>query len=88
MNMFQFYRPLHHSVATPHSVHSFPYAPTAMHNQYNYGTSLDDNIVGYHFRDRERELYERQLEFEHELDRERYVRCQFTIFVVAEFNEL
>lgn len=39
--------------------------------RYNYGTSLDDNIVGYHFRDRERELYERQIEFEHELDRER-----------------
>ncbi|XP_031635540.1 voltage-dependent calcium channel type A subunit alpha-1-like isoform X2 [Contarinia nasturtii] len=68
-----FYRPLHHSVATPHSVHSFPHAPNTMYNRYNYmhGTSLDDNIVGYHFRDRERELYERQIEFERELDQER-----------------
>lgn len=36
-----------------------------------HGTSLDDNIVGYHFRDRERELIERQIEFERELDQER-----------------
>lgn len=68
--LFQFYRPLQHSLATPHSIHSFPQAPSTM-VRYNYGTSLDDNIVGYHFRDRERELYERQIEFEHELDRER-----------------
>lgn len=68
--MLQFYRPLQHSLATPHSVHSFPHAPNPIRN---YGTSLDDNIVGYHFRDRERELYERQIEFEHELDRERFV---------------
>ena len=67
---FQFYRPLQHSLATPNSVHSVPHAPNAL-LRHNYGTSLDDNIVGYHFRDRERELYERQIEFEHELDRER-----------------
>ncbi|XP_055309467.1 voltage-dependent calcium channel type A subunit alpha-1-like isoform X3 [Sitodiplosis mosellana] len=65
-----FNRPLQHSLATPNSLHSVPHAPNTM-LRHNYGTSLDDNIVGYHFRDRERELYERQIEFEHELDRER-----------------
>lgn len=69
--LFQFYRPLRDSIATPHSVHSFPHAPNTMYSRHNYGTSLDDNIVGYYFRDREREFYEQQIEFERELDRER-----------------
>lgn len=57
---------------TPHSVHSFNRAPNIKINRHNYATtSMDDNIIGYHFRDREREFYERQVEFERELDQER-----------------
>lgn len=40
---------------------------------------MDDNIIGYHFRDREREFYERQVEFERELDQERYESWLYNI---------
>lgn len=42
---------------------------------------MDDNIIGYHFRDREREFYERQVEFERELDQERF-EAQRSIFYI------
>lgn len=42
-----------------------------MFDRNNYGISMDDNIIGYHFRDQERELYVQQLEFEQELERAR-----------------
>lgn len=68
--ILQFCQPSQHPIATPHSLHSFPQAPHAPHC-FNHGSSIDDNIIGFHFHDRERELYERQIDFERELDRER-----------------
>lgn len=68
----QLCQPPHLPLETPHSVHSFTRAPNIKINRHNYATtSMDDNIIGYHFRDREREFYERQVEFERELEQER-----------------
>lgn len=50
------------------------------------GSSLDDTIIGFHFRDRERELYERQIEFERELDRERFVHLNFINIAPIRFS--
>lgn len=52
---------------------------------------MDDTIIGFHFRDRERELYERQIEFERELDRERFAHSNIlslkknSVFVFRSF---
>lgn len=51
-----------------------------------HGKSLDDNIVGYHFRDRERELYERHVEFERKLEQERFKRMKKLKKIVFEFR--
>lgn len=69
----QFYQPSHPLITTPQSVQSFPHAPNATFTIHNQGSSLDDTIIGYHFHDRERELIERQIAFERELDNERFV---------------
>lgn len=70
-------------MATPHSVHSFPQSrsTTFYNDQCRRQDSFDqgnDPNERYEFRDQERELYERQVEFERELDRERFVEIQIT----------
>lgn len=74
---FQFYKQRTQSIATPHSVHAFPYSlSTTFNNQDqnpNRRESFDYESSRSHFRDKERDLYEQQIEFERELERERFV---------------
>ena len=70
---FQYYNRRNQSVATPHSVHAFPHSwSTTFYNQ-NRRESFDNDGNRLRFRDKERELYERQVEFERELEKERFV---------------
>lgn len=64
--LFQFYK--YHQ--TPHSIHSFPQPRSTT---FYSARNRIENDISYEFRDQEREYYERQIEFERELDRERFV---------------
>ncbi|XP_031638409.1 voltage-dependent calcium channel type A subunit alpha-1-like isoform X2 [Contarinia nasturtii] len=60
------------SMATPHSVHAFPHSWSATFNNNNPIRRESFDEVNYpRFRDKERELYERQVAFERELEKER-----------------
>lgn len=72
---FQFYKQRTQSIATPHSVHAFPYSLSTTFNNQNPNRrgSFDYESSRSHFRDKERDLYEQQIEFERELERHRFV---------------
>lgn len=65
----QSYAQRHQSVATPHSVHAFPHSySTTFYQPHNRRDSFSPQ-----FFDKERELLERQIDFERELETERLV---------------
>lgn len=71
--MLQFYKRRNQSLAAPHSVHPFSSSySTTIYND-NRGESFENDPNRHRFRDKERELYERQVEFERELEKERFV---------------
>lgn len=77
--MFQYNKRRNQSIATPHSVHAFPHSySTTFYNQ-NRRESFDNEVNRPRFRDKERELYERQVEFERELEKERFVNMRFNL---------
>lgn len=66
---FQSYAQRHQSIATPHSVHAFPHSySTTFYQPNNRRDSFNPQFV-----DKERELLERQIDFERELETERFV---------------
>lgn len=71
---FQYYNRRNQSIDTPHSVHAFPHSMSTTFYNQNRRESFDNEINRPPFRDKERELYERQVEFERELEKERSVR--------------
>lgn len=72
---FQFYRKRTESIAspTPHSVQPFPQLWNTVFNNQNRRESFDYELDRPPFRDRERELYEQEIQFERELEKERLV---------------
>lgn len=71
---FQYYKRRNDSLATatPHSVHAFPHSWSTTFNNQNRRESFDGDFRRSRFRDKEREMFERQVEFERELEKERY----------------
>lgn len=64
------------ATATSHRFHSFPHSRSATFHRPDKHEFFDRSIESdtrYEFRDTERELYERQVEFERELERQKYV---------------
>lgn len=69
---FQFYKRRNRSIATPHSVHAFPHSCSSSFHNQKRNESFDYESYRPVFHDKEREFYERQVEFERELDKERF----------------
>lgn len=70
---FQYFKRRNQSfaTATPHSVHAFPHSWTTTFYNPNRRESFDGDLNRNRFCDKEREMYERQVEFERELEKER-----------------
>lgn len=66
VSLLQSYAKRHQTIATPHSVHAFP---------HSYSTTFYQRRESYDppFCDKERELFERHVDFERELEKERFV---------------
>lgn len=72
-SFLQSYAQRHQSVATPHSVHAFPHSySTTFYQPHNRRDSFNPQ-----FFDKERELLERQIDFERELETERFVNSLY-----------
>lgn len=71
------------ATTTAHSIHSFPHSRSATFHRPGKDEFFHRSVESdtrYEFRDTERELYERQVEFERELEREKYM---FAFFAFA-----
>lgn len=77
--MLQFYTQRHQSIAKPHSIHTTHHPSSTTFNHQNRRESFDSEINRPLYHDKERELYEQHVDFERELENERFVGSQFYI---------
>lgn len=64
---------MHQSIATPHSVHTIPHSISTSFYHQNRRESFGSEINRPQYRDQERDFYEQQVDFELELENERFV---------------
>lgn len=73
IEILQFYKHRTESITSPQSVHPNPHLWSATFRNHNRRESFDHKFLRPPFRDKEREMFEEQIEFETELERERLV---------------